>query len=393
MTETQPVLPRAVTQIQANGKDIYLIGTAHISAQSVVDVRETIQAVQPDAVCVELCPARYETLSNPDKWRQMDIVQVIKQDKVMLLLSTLIMTAFQRKLGEKLGVMPGAEMAEGIRQADAIKAQLVLADRDIQTTLKRTWGGLGLWAKAKMMTQLLSGLFIAEEIDAKAVEELKEAEALKNALDAIGEAFPEVKEIVLHERDTYLAEKIRQAPGQKIVAVLGAAHVPGVSQKLNDAHELAPLETLPKPGLSAQIMKWAIPASIILLFVYGFFKGDPGQWLETLSMWALITGVLSAIGAAAAFGHPLSILSAFVAAPFTTLHPLIAVGWVSGLVQAWVKKPTVGDLERLPEDIMTFKGFWLNPVSRILLVAALSNVGGTIGTFVAGSWIATKVLG
>lgn len=387
----ESTFPDSVTHIKVADKDVYLIGTAHVSQESVNDVTTTIQMVEPDSICVELCELRYNNITNPDTWKKMNIVKVIKEGKSMFLLSSLIMTSFQKRIAKQLGVKPGAEMIEGINQAKAIGAELVLADRDIQITLKRTWGNLGLWSKSKIVFQLMASVFVTEDIDEQMVEDLKKQDQLTMALQTIGEEFPQVKSTLIDERDVYLAQKIRTAPGQKVVAVLGAGHVPGISELIHQTIDLHPLEQLPKPSAWPNVLKWGIPAVIIAIFIYGFFMGGADKSKEMVYIWFLVNGILSAAGAALALGHPLTILSAFIAAPLTSLNPTIAAGWVSGLVQAWVKKPTVEDLENLPEDIGTIKGFWFNPVSRILLVAALSNLGSMFGTFIAGSWIAGKV--
>lgn len=386
-----PPLSDKITHVKVDDKDIYLVATAHVSKKSVEDVRIAIETLQPDTVCVELCQQRYNNITNPENWKKMNIFKVIREGKAMLLLSSLIMTSFQKRIGQQLGVMPGAEMVEGINQAKAHGAELVLADRDVQVTLKRTWAHLNLWDKMKMIGQLMGSLFFVDDIDEEMVEELKEKDQLNSALEMIGEQFPKVKSILIDERDTFLAQKIREAPGQKIVAALGAGHVPGIIQKIQGENELIPLERVPKPSLLPQLLKWGIPVLIVGLIVYGFFQGGTEKSMETIYIWVLVNGIMSALGAALALGHPLTILAAFVAAPLTSINPMIAAGWVSGLVQAAVKKPKVEDLERLPDDILTLKGFWLNPVSRILIVAALSNLGSMVGTFVAGSWIATKV--
>jgi pheromone shutdown-related protein TraB len=204
--------------------------------------------------------------------------------------------------------------------------------------------------------------------------------------------FPSVKSTLIDERDVYLSQKIKAAEGQKIVAVLGAGHVPGILNEIHKDTELEPLEQLPRRSLWPRLLQWGIPAAIIALLTYGFFKDGAEHSLESIWIWVLVNGSLSALGALLALGHPITILTAFLAAPLTSLNPLIAAGWVSGLAQAFVKKPTVEDLENLPDAISTVKGFWLNPVSRILLVVVLSNLGSTLGTFIGGSWIAGRSL-
>jgi pheromone shutdown-related protein TraB len=373
--------------------DLYLVGTAHVSKESVADVRATIELVKPDAVCVELDEARYRNLIDTARWKKTNVGKIIREGKAMLLLSSLIMSSFQKRIGEKLGVTPGAELVEAVSAAKEVNAELFLIDRDIQITLKRTWRNLGFFNKFKMAFQLATSVFVTEEIDAKTVEELKEEEKLADVLQIMADEFPAVKEPLIDERDKYLSEKIKAVTGERIVAVVGAGHVPGITEALELENDTTLLEQVPAPSLGGKVMKWGIPGIIIGLLVYGFITGSAEHSLGSIYIWILINGSLSALGAALALGHPLSVLSAFVAAPLTSLNPMIAAGWVSGLVQALVKKPTVENLEDLPEDIASVHGFWRNPASRILLVVVLSNLGSVIGTFLAGSWIAARVFG
>jgi pheromone shutdown-related protein TraB len=392
-TEETGELPARVQTIELSGKQIFLVGTAHVSKESVTDVRRTVEIVKPDTVCVELDEVRYKNLTDPTRWRKTNISQVIRKGKAMLLLSSLIMTSFQRRIGKKLGVMPGAELLEGVKAAEDVGANVVLVDRDVQVTLKRTWRNFGLWDKFKMAIQLSASLFVTEEIDEKTIEELKEEEKLSDVLQLLADEFPRMKATLIDERDRYLAQKIRDVAGERIVAVVGAGHVPGIIEQIEQDQDLSELELVPPPSKGSGVLKWLIPGIILALFAYGFLKGGSEESVTSIYIWFLINGTLSAVGAALALGHPLTIISAFVAAPLTSLNPMIAAGWVSGLVQALVKKPTVKDLEELPEAITTVKGFWKNPVSRILLVVVLSNLGSVLGTFVAGSWIAARLIG
>lgn len=386
-----PQLPASVTTIHLDGRTIHLVGTAHVSQQSVDDVRQTIHAVQPDTVCVELCPARYQSLSDPDAWRRMDIYRVIRQGKAAFLLMQLVLQAMYRRIGERLGVQPGAEMLAAMELARTQNAELVLADRDVQVTLKRVWGGMGWWTKMRFFGHLLWSIFDDQEVDAAAVERLKEADALTAAMAELAEGFPEIKARLIDERDRYLAEKIRRAPGERIVAVVGAGHVPGIVAHIRAPQDLAPLEEVPPPSPWGRALAWTIPALIVALVVVGFFRGGAAVTGEAVLIWFGVHGLLSALGAAAALGHPLAILAALVASPFTSLNPMIAAGWVAGLVQAWARKPTVADLEALPVSILTVRGFWTNPVSRILLVVVFANLGSSLGTFISGGWIFARV--
>ncbi|MEA3333834.1 MAG: TraB/GumN family protein [Pseudomonadota bacterium] len=389
--DNNSTLPEAVRHISILNKDIYLVGTAHVSQKSVTEVKETIQTLKPDTVAVELCPPRYQAMTRPEHWRQMDIVKVIKEKKALFLLAQLILSAFYRRLGEQLGVQPGAEMMAGISEAKAIDAELVLADRPIDITLKRVWGYLGWWQKMKMIFHLLSGVIFSEEIDKEMVDEMLEKDQLETLLTEFTAGFPQVKTRLIDERDIYLAQKLRQAPGQCIVGVVGAGHIEGIVREIEKDTLLDPILDLPPKSPWMNIIKWAIPGLIIAMIIAGFFQGGGQHTMESIYIWLLVNGILAAVGAAAACGHPLTILSAFLAAPLTSLNPLIAAGFVSGMVQATVKKPTVADLEDLPVAISTIKGFWHNPVSRILLVVALSNLGSAVGTFISGSWIAARL--
>ncbi|MCK5680930.1 TraB/GumN family protein, partial [bacterium] len=286
---------------------------------------------------------------------------------------------------------PGAEMMAGIAEAKAIDAELVLADRPIDITLKRVWGYLGVWQKMKMIFHLLSGVIFSEEIDKEMVDDMLEEDQLENLLSEFSAGFPGVKHRLIDERDIFLAQKLRQAPGKTIVAVVGAGHVEGIIREITKETPLEPILELPPKSPWSNIAKWGIPGLIVAMIVVGFFQGGGQYTLESIYIWLLVNGILAAVGAAIACGHPLTIISAFLAAPITSLNPFIAAGFVSGLVQATIKKPTVGDLENLPIDIASIKGFWHNPVSRILLVVALSNVGSAIGTFISGSWIAARL--
>jgi len=383
-------LPERATHVKVEGRDIYLVGTAHISRESVDDVHATIETIRPDSVCVELCKARHQAMTQMDNWQKMDIFKVIRQKKAVFLLAQLMLSSFYRRLGEKLGVQPGAEMLEGIHMAEQTGSQLVLADRDIEVTLKRVWGYLGFWTKLKLVMHFLMGLFIHEEIDSDMIEQLKKQDQLEAAMAEFTGQYPEIKKRLIDERDIYLAEKIRTAPGKKVVAVVGAGHVDGIKEQIAQEHSLEELMELPRRSLWPTFFKWGVPLAIIGLLVYGFVAKGKTHGVENIYIWFLVNGILSAAGAAIAMAHPMTILSAFLAAPLTSLNPFLAAGWVAGIVQALIKKPKVSDLEDLPEAIATWKGFWTNPVTRILLVVALANLGSVIGTWIAGIWIGAR---
>ena len=378
-----------VHEILLDGKKILLIGTAHISQSSVDEVNTVINQVNPDTVCIELCSSRYQAMLAKDQWKNMDIFKVIREGKSFLLFANLIMTAFQKRLGSRLGVKPGSEMFEAANVAEKLNSELVLADRDVKITLQRTWRGMRFWGKMKVLGQLLASLFIREEISKEEIEKLKESDALSEAMKMLAEQSPEMKRILIDERDQYMAEKIRQSMGKLVVAVVGAGHVKGLTAELENKHNLAELESVPPTGKAVAWLKWGIPAMIIALIVYGFFTVDTDVSIEMIQRWFLINGTLSALGTAAAFGHPITIAVAFIAAPFTSLNPTIAAGWVAGLVEALLRKPQVRDFENLADDITHLRGFWQNNITRILLVVIFANLGSAIGTFAGGFAIAT----
>ncbi len=384
-------LPSSVSKINIDGKDVFLVGTAHVSKESVEDVKTVIQAVQPESVCIELCHARYKVMTDKEAWRKMNIFKIIKDKKAMFLLAQLVVSSFYRKLGEKLGIQPGAEMLEAIKQAAQVNAKIVLADRDIEITIKRVWGYLGFWNKLKMLMGMMMSIMVGEEINEEMVEKLKRGDELENALAEFAKKFPEIKHRLIDERDIYLSQKIRNAPGQKVVAVIGAGHIPGITENVKTEQSVEQLIETPPPSVWGEIFKWGIPIAFVAILVYGFWQKGLEDLLKSLKIWCLVTGGFSAAGAAIAFGHPLSILTAFIAAPIMTLHPLLATGWFAGLTEAYIRKPTVDDFEKLPESISTMKGFWKNHVTRILLVVAFSNIGAMIGSWTAGGWLIKRI--
>lgn len=366
-----------------DGKQITLIGTAHVSKESVDLVKAVIAEVKPDTVCVELCESRASAIRQKDRWQEMDIIKVIKEKKAFLLLSNLMLASFQKRIANQLEVAPGQEMIQAMASAEAVGASVHLADRDIRTTLSRTWRSLGLWGKIKLIFQLLLSMGSVDEISEADVEKMKQQDMLASILDEVGKSMPQIRTCLIDERDRYLTEKIRTAPGQSIVAVVGAGHVPGMKQYWDRPIDIPSLETLPPKGSLAGFFKWFLPFSICSLIIYGFFRSGAGAGADMITWWVLANGLLAGLGALIALGHPLTILASILAAPLTSLNPMIAAGWVSGLVEAFSRKPKVKDFERLPNDILSIRGFWRNKVTRILLVVVFTNLGSAAGTFVA----------
>lgn len=376
-----------VDLIEVNNKKIYLIGTAHISQASADLAEQFIRDIKPDSVAVELCDSRYQSLKDPDRWKNTDIVSVIRSGKSSVLMAQLMLSSFQKKLGKQLNIKPGAEMMRSINVADELNLRIVLADRDVRTTLKRVWSSLGFWGGAKFIFSMIFAAFTPMEISQEEIEKIKSEDALANLMNEFSQKMPRIRKTLIDERDQYLAAKIQDAPGDSVVAVVGAGHVAGIKSYFGQPIDTSALEVIPPKSLTSKLIAWSIPALILGFVVYGFFGSGFGKSFEMIEAWFLITGIMGAIGAALALGHPLTVLSAFLATPLATLHPLIAAGWIAGLVEAWLKKPRVADFETITDDITSLKGVWRNRVSRILLVVAFTNIFATIGMI----W-GTKVL-
>lgn len=382
-----------VHHLEYEGKNVIVVGTAHVSRESADQVSRIIQDERPDTVCVELCPSRFQAIRQKERWQDTDIVKVIKEKKSFLLLSNLMLASFQKRIAKKFDIKPGEEMVKAIETAEEVGAQIHLADRDIRTTLSRTWHAMGLWSKIKLLFQLILSLGEVEEIKEEDIEKMKQEDVLETLLAEVGKSLPVLKDILIDERDRYLAEKIRTAPGNKIVAVVGAGHVQGIKKYWVEPIDIRALEVIPPKSKKSGILKWIIPIAIIVMFIAGFFYGGRDAGKDMIIWWIGANAILAGIGAAMAFAHPATIISSMLAAPLTSLNPMIAAGWVSGLVEAFSRKPKVKDLESLPEDILSVRGFWRNKVTRILLVVVFTNLGSSIGTFVAFPIIVKVFLG
>ncbi len=382
-----------LTHLKFNEKEFILVGTAHVSKESARLVKSVIEEEKPDTVCVELCQSRFQAIQQKDRWQETDIVKVIKEKKSFLLLSNLLLASFQKRIAKQFDVKPGEEMITAINTAESTGAQIHLADRDIRTTLSRTWRVMGFWSKIKLVFQLTLSLGQLDEIKEEDIEKMKQQDVLETLLAEVGKSLPALKSILIDERDQYLAEKIRTAPGNKIVAVVGAGHISGIQKYWDSTIDTRALEQLPPKGKAIGILKWLIPVAIVALFIAGFFYGGKEAGTDMIAWWILANGILAGVGAIIALAHPATILSSIVAAPLTSLNPMIAAGWVSGLVEAFSRKPKVKDLERLPEDIMSVRGFWRNNVTRILLVVVFTNLGSSLGTFIAFPVIVRVLLG
>jgi pheromone shutdown-related protein TraB len=371
-----------IHKLKKDGREISLVGTAHVSKDSAREVKELIEQEKPDSVCVELCSARYKSINNRNKWKNMDIITIIKQKKALLLLVNLILSSFQKRLAQQLGINPGQEMIQAILSAKETDAHLVLADRDIQVTFTRIWKKLSLWGKMRILFMLIFSMFGKEKISEEEIERLKSEDILTTALSELARSFPRLKNTLIDERDQYLAEKIKLAPGNKIIAIVGAGHVPGIKKEIDKEHDLIDLTKIPPTSNYLKVLVWGIPLAIIAI-ITSTFTYSPPTGFDQITQWFLWNGSLSALGALIAMAHPLSIITAFAAAPFSSLNPLLAAGWFAGIVEALIRRPRVEDFEQLG-DITTLKDFFHNRVTKILLVVAFANLGSMAGTFIGG---------
>jgi pheromone shutdown-related protein TraB len=376
-----------VTRLEYQGREIHLIGTAHVSKRSVEEVTRVIRDLRPDTVCVELDAVRYEAMTDEHRFRKLNIFQIIREKKVLFLLASLVLTSFQRRMGEKLGVKPGAELLAGVTAAEEVGAQLVLADRDIQATLKRSWANLGFWNKLQLLQAMVGSFFASNEITEEQIEELKDRDTINEMMGEFARHMPELQTPLIDERDRYLMSSIQEAPGRKIVAVVGAGHVTGMVGYLGATVDRDALTVIPKPSLLSRSLKWVIPTLMLSAFYWGYREHSGQGLVEMLYAWVLPNSIGAAVLAAVAGATPLTILTAAVASPITSLNPTIGAGMVAGLVEAWQRRPTVEDCEGINDAISSLRGTYRNPFTRVLLVAVGATLGSALGAYVGAAWV------
>lgn len=372
-----------VERIVVKDKEIILIGTAHISEESVNLVERIVSEEKPETVGVELCQKRYDTIFKKEIWENTKIIEIVKKGQTQLLLANLLISSFQKRMGEELKIKPGAEMIQAIEAAEKSASRIALIDRDIQITLKRAWREMKFLEKVKFIYILLTGVLFPEEMDKELVEKIKEKDVMTQMIEELGKEIPSVKKVLIDERDIYIANKILAAPGKKIVAVVGAGHLEGIKNNLQRETDIGPLENVPAESRWLKYFSYAVPLIFLSIIVWGVIHHQSAELAMTMFVyWFLIHGILAALGAVLALSHPLTVISAFLSAPFTSLDPTIGAGTVAGLVEAKLNEPRVKDFQDLNE-ITSFAGFYRNRISRILLVATFVNLGSSLGTFVA----------
>jgi pheromone shutdown-related protein TraB len=380
--------------------NIILVGTAHISKESVEEVEQAIEKYKPDIVAVELCKRRYEAITKKDKWESTPVTKLLKSNNAYLMLAQTFLSSIQRKLGKEYGVEPGSEMIAAMNIAEKHGLKVALVDRDITITLKRAWRKMGFREKFRITWEFLKAImgYDEEEMEELNLQKLMDQDVISALMEEFGEIAPSATTVLIHERDEYIAKKILdESKKGKVVAVVGAGHLKGIKKQLDKKElktDLKKYEEIPKKRIRiAKVVAYSIPILFVALILWLIFTRGPDAWDQIKNVfiwWFLINGSLSALGAAIARGHPLSIGTAFVAAPLTSLNPAIAAGWVAGYVEAKLRTPVVKDFQDLSK-IDSFKTFWNNKVIRLLMVVALANLGSMIGTIIAFPYIASLV--
>ena len=373
-----------VHYVNKNGRQFIIVGTAHISRQSADLVREVIEREKPDTVCVELDEKRLKALSEKNRWENLDLRQIIKNKQLSTLIVNLVLSSYQKKLGEKLGVSPGTELMEAVQTANENSIPVELCDREVRVTLRRAWHSMNLWQKSKFLSVGLGGLFEKQELTEEKLSELRNKDVLSEMMDEIGKAMPVLKKVIIDERDRYIAQKMKNSAGKKIVSVVGAGHVKGILKFLesNNEIDLKSIEIIPEPSLASKSLGWGIPLIIIAsIFYIGFSQGITEAGNNAL-FWILACGIPSAVGALISIAHPVTILASFLSAPITSLSPLIGVGYVAAIVQAYMQPPLVKEFQEVSKDFRKVSNWWKNRLLKVMLVFILSSIGGVIGTSV-----------
>ena len=388
-----------INTVKLNGSTVTILGTAHVSKESVALVEDKILSKNFDCITVELCPARYENLKNRSWWQNLDIYEVFKKKKASLLLINLALSAYQKRLADKVGVEAGKEMIRAVELAAENDIRIEAIDRDISTTLHRLVTRVSFWQKIKIFSGLIVGIFVGEEVDRDQIESLKKGDMLHSVIEEFGESLPQIKKVLIDERDEFMTGKISmltmsEDSPKNILAIVGAGHLVGMVPTLNkppNQTRMNQLNLKPPSGRIGYFIGWGVCVFVLGMFYVGYQQSPELGWSLVVT-WVLINGGLSALGAALALAHPISVLTAFLAAPLTSLNPTIGAGMVVGLVESYLRKPKVTDFERLRDDIGSFPMWWKNGVVRVLLIFFFANVGSAVGTYVAGASIIQQIL-
>ena len=367
-----------------NEKQLFLIGTAHVSKNSADLVESRIHEIKPDIICIELDEQRFNSIKNRNKYENIDIFKIIKNKQLFFFIGQFIMASFQKKISEKTGSRPGEEFIRAINISESENIPLALIDRNIGTTLKRAWRLTPVKHKFRFMGSMLFS--DNDEFDNLDIEQLKKSDAIETLVKSFSEELPETKKVLIDERDLFLAYGIQKNLADKTIAVVGAGHVPGILKYLGEEisdDEKDNINFIPERSKTASIMKWIVPALIMLIFIWGFFSGNKEVVKDFALIWILAHGLLTVLGCMISLAHPLTIITGFIASPITSLNPTIGAGFVTALVQAIMVKPRIKDFEQLNNNSVHFKQWWENRLTKIFLVFLFSSIGSSIGTFVA----------
>ncbi len=366
-------------------KKLYLIGTAHVSVSSVELVEKVINDYSPDTICVELDEQRYKNIMKPQSWAELDIIEIIKKKQLFFFIGQFIMSSFQKKISEQTGSKPGEEFKKAIEIAEATDKKLVLADRNVGTTLKRAWRLTPFRQKLKLFGSLLFGS--KDELDDINIEDMKTKDAIDSLVKTFGDELPKTKEVLIDERDMYLSKEIMDNLGDVTVAAVGAGHVPGMLLQFEngtiDDQKKHEINIIPAPSRFGKLLPWLIPLAVVGVITFGFLSGNKDIAKEAIIYWVLANGILTAIGCLLALSHPLTIVVGFIAAPITSLNPTIGAGIVTAFAQTILVRPRVKDFDQIKNKTLKIKQWWSNRLTKIFLVFILSSIGSSIGTFVA----------
>ncbi len=367
--------------LRIDGRDFILVGTAHVSRGSAELVRDVIEREKPEHVAVELDSQRYQALTEQQRWQSLDIKEVIRKKQLATLIVNLMLAAYQKRIGLKLGVMPGTELLEAVRVAETNGIPVTLADRDVRATLRRAWRSMSLWKKSLLLSALLASLFDDKQLTEEQIQKLLKRDVLSELMRDLGEVMPELKTVLIDERDLYLSHKIREAPGQRVLAVVGAGHLEGIKKALLEyrSADLEELNRIPPVSPAWKWFGWSLPAAIIGSIAYIGWTQGPAAAGDNALFWILASGTPCALGAVLAFAHPLTVLAAFVSAPITTLSPVLGAGYVTAFVQAFVRPPLVKEFQTVAEDVTKLKRWWQSRLLRVFLAFLLPSLGATLG--------------
>ena len=375
--------------------NLRIIGTAHVSSASVELVREQIEQWKPNLVAVELCDSRLRSLRQPDDLDNDDLLKIIKEGKSAMILLQSALAAQQRRMGMETGEKPGAELLAAIEIAEENGIDHALIDRDVVVTLRRAWRKMGLREKWRVLNALL---WEDDDEEFDLDELIEDSDLLTTMMEEARDAAPRAGEVLIDERDAFLAGRIQQIRGKgKVLAVVGAGHINGIIEHLQQppmetTSKLSELSTEPPKPVWPKVVTWAIPILLLSVIGYLFWNGDTEALKDTLWYWTAANAILAGIGVALARGHPLSILVGALASPITSLNPTLAAGWFAGYTQLKIAAPTGGDATEFLA-LQNYSLFYRNRVGKVLLVTALGNMGSALGAWLAGGAIVGMIIG